>query len=243
MHTTSSTFGAAAPRAPARLVTDAPTRMFHWLFAATFAGAWLTAESEHWRALHVTLGYTFGGLLAFRVLYGLFGPRQAALSLPWRKLAGARVFLASLRGARSPAAVNWRQGQHLAMALAICAILALALPLVLSGWLTWQEWGGEVFEELHEGAAHALLAAVLLHAGLIGALSLLRRQNLARPMLTGRLPGPGASPVRHPRTGLAAALLLAVLAFGALQWQASPQGLLPSATAPGHHHDDDEDGS
>ena len=70
-----------------RLVVDAPTRMFHWLFALSFVGAYLTADGERWRALHVTLGYTFAGLLLFRVLYGLVGPRQARLGLLWRRRA------------------------------------------------------------------------------------------------------------------------------------------------------------
>ncbi|MDP3835815.1 MAG: cytochrome b/b6 domain-containing protein, partial [Hydrogenophaga sp.] len=53
--------------APTRLVIDAPTRMFHWLFALSFVGAYRTADGERWRLLHVTLGYTLAGLLAFRV--------------------------------------------------------------------------------------------------------------------------------------------------------------------------------
>ena len=88
----SNTTTASAPRTvakPGRLVTDAPTRMFHWLFALSFVGAYLTADGEHWRLLHVTLGYTMAGLLLFRLLYGVFGPRQASLGLMWRKLAGA----------------------------------------------------------------------------------------------------------------------------------------------------------
>ena len=67
-----------------RRVIDAPTRMFHWLFALSFVGAYLTADGERWRMLHVTLGYTMAGLLAFRVLYGRSGPRQAKLSALWR---------------------------------------------------------------------------------------------------------------------------------------------------------------
>ena len=63
---------------PSRLVTDAPTRMFHWLFALSFVGAYLTADGERWRLLHVTLGYTMAGLLGFRLLYGIFGPRTSA---------------------------------------------------------------------------------------------------------------------------------------------------------------------
>ena len=55
------------------LVWDAPVRVFHWLLVLSFAGAYLTAESERWRLVHVTLGYTLAGLLAFRLLWGVAG--------------------------------------------------------------------------------------------------------------------------------------------------------------------------
>jgi cytochrome b len=51
--------------------------MFHWLFALSFLGAYLTADGERWRAAARHAGLHLAGLLAFRVLYGLFGPRQA----------------------------------------------------------------------------------------------------------------------------------------------------------------------
>ena len=113
------TRAAQAGATPVRRITDAPTRMFHWLFALSFLGAYLTADGERWRMLHVTLGYTMAGLLAFRVLYGLFGPRQAGLGLLWRKLTAAPAWLRSLRAAASLSSVNWRQGQNLLMALAV----------------------------------------------------------------------------------------------------------------------------
>lgn len=223
--------GSASPRPPGRLVTDAPTRMFHWLFALSFAGAYLTAESEHWRLLHVTLGYSFAGLLVFRLLYGLAGPRQAGLGLLWRKLGAAPAWLRSLGTATSWQSVNWRQGQNLAMALAVAVLMALVLPLTLSGYATYNDWGdvlgGDWLEELHEFFGNAFLAVVLAHVGLIALLSLVRRQNQALPMLGGRLPGAGPSPVKHNRRWLAAVLLLAVLAFSTWQWQTSPRGLIP----------------
>jgi hypothetical protein len=43
------TRGSASIPAASRLEIDAPTRMFHWLFALSFIGAYVTAESEHWR--------------------------------------------------------------------------------------------------------------------------------------------------------------------------------------------------
>ena len=57
------------------LVWDAPVRTFHWLLVGSFFGAYFSAESETWRLLHVTLGYTMGGLIAFRVVWGLLGTR------------------------------------------------------------------------------------------------------------------------------------------------------------------------
>lgn len=206
------------PPAAGRLVVDAPTRMFHALFALSFAGAYATADSEHWRLLHVSLGYVFAGLLGFRVLYGLLGPRQARLALLWRRLIGAVAWLRTLPAATSPATINWRQGQNLAMALAIAAMLALALPLAVSGYGTWNEWG-DALEDVHEALGDALLAVVLAHLALIVLLSAWRRQNQALPMLTGRVAGSGPDLVRRNRAWLAGLLLLAVLAFGAWQWQ------------------------
>ena len=235
----------AQPAAPQRrLVTDAPTRMFHWLFALSFLGAYLTAEGEHWRLLHVTLGYTMAGLLAFRVLYGVFGPRTASLGLLWRKLAGAPAWLRSLPQTASLRQVNWRQGQNLLMVLAVVALLVIVVPLTLSGYATYNDWGnflgGDWVEEVHEFLGEAILFVVLAHMGLIAVLSVLRRKNQALPMLTGRIPGPGPNLVQKNRTWLAALLLLAVLAFGAWEWQQSPTGLLPGSAQIGSHHDADE---
>lgn len=234
MHAQPSSYAAGdthrAAAAPSRLVTDAPTRMFHALFALSFLGAYLTADGEHFRLLHVTLGYTMAGLLVFRVLYGLFGPRQAGLGLLWRKLTGAPAWLRSLRAAPSFAGINWRQGQNLLMALAVFALLAMVVPLTLSGYGTFHEWGdllgGDWLEEVHEFFGEAFLLVVLAHLALIAGLSVLRRKNQALPMLTGRVAGPGPNLVQKNRAWLAALLLLAVLAYGAWEWQQSPKGLV-----------------
>ena len=62
------------------LVWDLPLRVFHWLLAISFVGAFLTAESERVRDVHVVLGYTVLGLLAFRLLWGFLGTRHARWS-------------------------------------------------------------------------------------------------------------------------------------------------------------------
>ena len=232
-----------------RRVVDAPTRMFHWLFALSFLGAYVSGDSEHWRALHVTLGYTMAGLLGFRLVYGLIGPRNARLSMLWRKVRGAPAWWRSVLHQPIPAGGHWRQGQNLLMALAVVLLLALVLPLTLTGYATYNDWGdflgGDWLEDVHEFFANAFLVVVLGHLALIVGLSLLRRRNLAQPMLTGRIDGAGPDLVKVNHAWLAILMLVAVVAFGAWQWQQSPDGLLPSQgsshSGSGHekhgHHD------
>lgn len=197
---------------PTRRVTDAPTRAFHWLFALCFTGAYLTAESEHWRRVHVTLGYTLVGLLAFRIVWGLVGPRQARLGLLLRKLSGLKPWLAGVHAGQ----FNGRQAQNLGMALAVLALMVAIVPLTLSGYATYNDWG-ELLEETHELFANGMLALVLGHIGLIALLSLLRRSNAARPMLTGRIPGPGPDLAQRNHGVVAALVIAAVVGFWVVQ--------------------------
>lgn len=213
---------------PARRVTDAPMRMFHALFALSFALAWLTGDSEHWRALHVTLGYTMAGLLAFRIVYGFVGPRPARWSSLASRLAGAPAWWRAAAAGLRAGAVPWRQGQNLLMAAVVVALLAGLVPLALSGYATYAKWGGDWLEEVHEALADAMLAIVLIHLGLIALLSVLRRQNLTLPMLTGAVSGSGPDLVASQRQWLAGLMLVAVIGLGAWQWSESPHGLLPS---------------
>jgi cytochrome b len=232
---------AASTASMTRRTVDAPTRTFHALFALSFLGAYLTAESEHLRLLHVTLGYTLAGLLAFRVVYGVFGPRQARLSILLRKLAALPGWLKGWQTTPLQK-IDWRQGQNLAMPMAILTLLVLAVPLTASGYGSYNEWG-DWLEDVHEGVGNAFLTVVLAHISLVVVLSVLRRKNLAMPMVTGRVPGAGPDLARHNHVWLAALLLVAVLAFGAWQWQQSPSGLVsPQALQSLLRNDGNHDG-
>lgn len=221
---------------PGRLMIDAPIRAFHWLFALSFAGAWLTAESERWRDVHVTLGYAFGGLLLFRVIYGLTGPRQARLPLLWHRVSGLGNWLrGALAGKADPA-----RFATLAMGLAMMLLLALAAPLVLSGYASHVEWMGQedALEEVHEFFANASIALVLAHLALLAVLSAVRGRNLVRPMITGRTDGNGPDLVKTNRIWLAAGLVLAFAGFVA--WQSAldtdPLSMSAPGSVEGKHH-------
>lgn len=220
---------------PTRRVVDAPTRMLHALIALSFAGAYVSADGERWRALHISLGYLLGGLLLARIAYGVAGPRQARVVLWFRKLAAAPGWLRATTGALASGswkAVGWRQGQNLMMAGLIALLPLLLVPLLLSGLAPHLEWvqGGlaDAVSELHEALGEATLGVVLAHIGAVVALSLIRRQNQARPMLSGRVPGVGPDLASRNRGLLALLILAAAAGFLAWRVQATPQGLWPS---------------
>lgn len=236
---TAETSVAATPTART-LVWDAPVRVFHWLLALSFAGAYITAESESWRLLHVTLGYTLAGLVVFRVLWGLVGTRYARFSSFVR---GPRAVAAYLR-----AMVRGRPEHHLghnpAGALAIVALLGLAALIAATGWATYNDVGGGWLEDLHELAANTMLAVVGLHIVGVMAASWLHRENLVRAMVTGYKTGSPRDGIARAWRSVAALMLAAVLGFWWLQWQGAPSAGLtdrPAAAAKAAGHDGDDD--
>lgn len=212
--------GEAAAAVPRVRVWDAPVRVFHWLMALSFAGAWLTAESERWRTLHVTLGYTMAGLVVFRLVWGLVGTRHARFANFVRGPRAVLHYLGSLVRGRP----EHHTGHNPAGALAIVALLGTAALVVFSGWGTYNDlWGGRL-EDLHEGAANALMALVVLHLAGVVVSSGLHRENLVAGMVTGYKQGAPHEAVRHAWRSVAALMLAAVLGFWWLQWHSPPVG-------------------
>ena len=222
------------------LVWDAPVRVFHWLMVLSFAGAYLSAESERWRLLHVTLGYTMAGLVAFRILWGLLGTRHARFASFVRGPGAVGRYLKSLLQRRP----EHHTGHNPAGALAILALLLLTLGVTAAGWATYQEIGGKWLEETHEVLANLMLAVVGVHVAGVVMGSWLHRENLVAAMLTGRKAGPPQDAVRGAWRSVAALMLAAVLGFWWLQWQGAPAadaagGGVTAAAKAARHGDDD----
>lgn len=227
---------ASAGAAPARVpVWDAPVRLAHALLIACFAGAWLTAESERWRLVHETLGWTMLGLVVFRVVWGVVGTRHARFA---NFVRGPRAALAHLRGLLAGAHGAEPAGHNPAGGLAVLALLGGIALAGASGWAAGRGIGGHAVEELHEGVVHGLLALVLLHVAAVIVTSLLQRRNLVAAMVTGRMAAAPGEAIPQMRRGVALLLLVAVLGFWAWQWQAAP-ALPSSPTAGARDHDDD----
>ena len=189
------------------LVWDLPLRVFHWVLAASFAGAFLTAESERLRDLHLLCGYTFVAAIAFRLVWGFVGTKHARFSsLRFGPAAIRRYGLSLLRG---------RPERHLghapAGAVMIPVLLGLGLIVAATGWGVYADGGAEWLEEAHEIAAGVMLFAVVGHVLGVVAVSVLQRENLVLPLVTGRKRGATGDGVRSSRP-LVALLLLVALA-------------------------------
>ena len=213
------------------LVWDLPVRVCHWLLAASFAGAWLTAEHERWRLLHITFGCTVLALAVLRLAWGLFGSRHARFSAFVRGPGAALRYLGGLVRGQPRHYV----GHNPAGALAVVALLALAVTAAATGLATWML--GDAWEEVHELLANLMLALVGVHVAAVVVSGWLHRENLVAAMFSGRKRGAPIDGIARPWRGLAVLLLAAVLGFWAWQLSHPSSGLGAIAAAQGWHTD------
>jgi cytochrome b len=220
-------------------IWDAPVRVFHWLLVLSFAGAYLTAESEYWRLVHVTLGYTLGGLLVFRLVWGVIGTRYARFSNFVRGPAAVLQYIQSIKTKRP----EHHLGHNPAGAVAIVLLMALGLGIAATGYITYNDLGPGWVGELHDLLANAMVLVIIGHLVGVVTASLQHKENLARAMVTGFKKGPADQGIRRTWTLVALAIVLAVAGFWWLQWQSAPKGdAVSQASAqvtPSDHDKDD----
>ena len=219
---------------------DAPVRVFHWLMVLSFAGAYLTAEMDDWRLLHVTLGYTMAGLVGVRIVWGLVGTRYARFANFVRGPAGVLHYFRTLTRGQPEHYV----GHNPAGAVTILVFLLFTLLVVVSGWATLYGFGGDAREEIHELVANLMLAVVGIHVAGVIVSSRVHRENLIGAMISGRKFGQARDGIRSAWRGLAAVLLICVLLFWWYQWDTAPaegmaDGRPAAAAAAGVHGSND----
>jgi cytochrome b len=189
--------------------------------------------------VHVTLGYTLGGLLAFRLVWGVVGTRYARFSNFVRGPAAVVRYLKSIQ-AQKP---EHHLGHNPAGAVVILLLMALGLVITATGYITYNDLGPGWVGELHDLAANAMVLVIVGHLVGVVTASLQHKENLVRAMVTGFKTGAADQGIRRSWTAVALALVLAVLGFWWLQWQSAPQ---PDATtaqvsARDAQHDKDDD--
>ena len=214
------------PRVPRLLmrVWDAPTRLFHWTVVLLVIVSYTTVQLDR-MDLHMLSGYATAALLLFRLAWGFIGSDTSRFSRFLKSpLAGLRHLAQFAR--REPdteighnAAGGW-------MVLAMLACLGVQVgtglfsnddvltkgPLAYHVSKATSDW----LSHIHSVNFYVLLALIALHILAILAYAMLKRQDLVRPMVTGKKRLPAATRQPHLSSPALAAVVLAFAA--ALVW-------------------------
>jgi cytochrome b len=198
-------------------VWDMPTRVFHWSLLACVVGAVASAQlGGNWMDWHVRFGTSIFGLLAFRLVWGLVGPRYARFR---SFLYAPQVVLAHLGSMRR--AAERHAGHSPSGAVSVFALLGVLLALAVSGLFSSDSISTDgalvrfasestvsLATALHLKLRWAIYALVGLHVAAVLAYLLVKKDDLIRPMLHGDKRG-----LRVPHAADTLAVRLAGLAL------------------------------
>ena len=205
------------------LVWDIPTRLFHWLMAASFLGAWLSSESDQWLSAHAFCGYLLLGLIGFRLIWGFAGGYYARFSSFLHSPLSGLAYVRQMVTGKAKRYI----GHNPAGSQAIFLLLILGLAVTVTGIFTLSgeeqqaSFGirlsvslGRMFKEGHEAVASLMLLVVVGHIAGVAVESYLHKENLARSMITGLKAASVDEPISRPYRLVSLILALAVVAFG-----------------------------
>lgn len=175
---------------------DAGVRIFHWLLVILVVNAWVTAEwGDMEMRWHKWNGYAIFFILVFRLIWGCLGGYTARFI---NFIYGPAKIFAYARGL-------WRRkplkylGHNPLGALMVFLMLIVLLGQVLSGLFSSDglfAYGplsgfvrgstAENFALIHEWGFSLILLLVFLHVSTILIYLFMFRENLIKPMLTGK---------------------------------------------------------
>lgn len=162
-------------------VWDLGVRLFHWALVACIAANVFVTNPE--KSLHHRIGYAVLGLVAFRLVWGLVGPRYARFS-SFRPSASAALEQLSdmVRGRR-----RVHVGHSPLGTLMIWNLLVTLIAIGLSGWMQTTDafWGVKWVKELHEICVTWVEVSVAAHVAAVIFESRRLGLNLAAAMVTG----------------------------------------------------------
>ena len=178
-------------------IWDPGIRLFHWALAATFALCWLSGDEL--QALHVYSGYLIGLLVAFRLIWGVIGPKHARFTDFVRSPSAIRSYVGQALRLNAPRYLGHNPAGG-AMVIALLAALTVTVTTGIGLYAATDfagplagvvrgEFLADVLEEIHEFGANLTLALVVLHLGGVLFSSLAHSENLVRAMITGRKKG------------------------------------------------------
>lgn len=191
------------------LVWDFPVRVFHWLLVISFAGAWLTSESEAQQMIHYAFGYSACALVVFRIIWGMVGTRYARFG---QFMKGPEEILTHVK-ALLKGKLHLGLGHNPLGALAMVALMGFILLIGLTGYWNVKGFLGDLMGEAHELITSVTLAVVVIHVAAAVIMSLIQKENLVKSMFTGRKQGLPKEGIRFPQYLIGLFLMLAWVYF------------------------------
>jgi len=172
------------------LIWDRPTRIFHWLLAASVVAAHVSGElGGNLIDWHARLGLLVVGLIVFRLVWGVVGSTYARFDHFFPTPAKLRAYLKG----------DWRGHGHNPLgAFSVFALLGVLAVQVGSGLFANDDiaFYGPLYDlvdqklsnrltGLHHLSGKVLLLLIGLHIGAIAFYAHVKKDNLVKPMLTG----------------------------------------------------------
>jgi cytochrome b len=208
-------------------IWDLPTRLFHWLFAASVIGAIVTVKvGGSWMDWHLPFGISALVLLSFRLIWGFTGSRYARFENFVRSPLQTLAYLRKKHTAQTP-------GHNPLGAWSVMALLLVVGIQAFTGLFTTDDIlvqgplnqfvSGEVasvMSSIHRFNEKPLFILIALHllAILIYAI---RGERLVPPMITGDKPAqslPANTLAARDDVGLRAWALVLIVILGSIGW-------------------------
>lgn len=208
-------------------IWDLPTRLFHWLFAASVIGAVVTVKvGGSWMDWHLPLGITALVLLVFRLIWGFTGSRYARFANFVRCPRQTIRYLRETHQTDSP-------GHNPLGAWSVMALLLVVGIQAFTGLFTTDEIlvqgplnqfvSGDVasvMTSIHKFNEKPLFILVGLHLAAI-VIYAIKGKRLVPPMITGDKPAdtlPANTPAARDDVGLRAWGLVLIVILGSIGW-------------------------
>lgn len=177
-------------------IWDAGVRVFHWTLVVLIAAAlWLGHYGPPIKTWHFWTGYAIGGLILFRLVWGVIGGRNARFV---NFVRGPGTVTSYARELIKPKPSYWT-GHSPVAALSVLVALALIAAQVVSGLFADDEVfnQGPLAQYVGEGirlqasAWHAtggwlIIYYVIAHVSAVAFYAIWKRENLLGPMITGK---------------------------------------------------------
>lgn len=178
------------------LVWDPLVRVFHWLLAAAFFTAYLTAEESE--QVHTLSGYIIAAIIVGRLLWGFVGTPHARFKDFVKSPVTVIEYLKAMSKRQHPRYIGHNPAGGMMVLLLLGSLAATTFTGMvnlgieeqagpLAGWTQSMNWHDDDFiEEIHEFFANFTLLLVLFHVSGVIVESLLHKDNLVKAMITGQ---------------------------------------------------------